>query len=64
MSEWMNRLIKKHTCKFCNEKMNKKEIYTVHMDTADGAHTIELCQKCAEGVDSFLASVESLRDMS
>jgi RNase P subunit RPR2 len=62
MGKWMDKLIKKHTCKFCDKKLNSKEIYRVNMDTLEGPHTMTLCEPCAMDLDSFLKEVEEARN--
>ena len=61
MSEWMRKLIQKHTCMNCEKKLNRKEIYSVHMDTAEGPHTVTMCEPCAMEFDAFLKKVEDAR---
>lgn len=61
MSKWMEKLIAKHTCTFCDKKINKKEIYTVNLDTADGSHTMNACEPCAMEFDEVLKQIEEAR---
>ena len=62
MSEWMKKLINKHTCKFCDKKLDKKDIYTVHMDTLEGPHSITLCEPCAMDFDKVLKEIEDIHN--
>lgn len=62
MSKWMEKLINRHTCRFCKKKLNKKEIYTVNMDTIEGPHTMILCEPCATDFDAMLKMVEDSRN--
>lgn len=62
MSEWMKRLIGKHTCHFCDKKLDKKEIYTINMETAEGPHTISSCEKCAMEFDEVLKQIEGVHN--
>lgn len=61
MSEWMSRLIAKHTCFICEKKLNKKEIYTVTMDTLEGPHSVTMCEEHAMEFDSILKDIEEVR---
>jgi len=60
MSKWMEKLIKKHTCNMCSAKIDKKEIYTVNLDTLDGPHSMTLCEKCAMEFDDMLKDLEEV----
>ena len=60
MSEWMDRLIKKHTCGFCDKKLNKKEIYTINMDTGEGPHKMTSCETCAMEFNDVLVELEKI----
>jgi len=60
MSEWMKKLIAKHTCVFCEKKLDKKNIYTINMDTLEGPHTVTSCEKCAMEFDQVLKGVEEV----
>ena len=62
MGKWMDRLIYNHTCKFCDKKLNKKEIYTVNIDTVEGPHTFILCEICADDFNEMLKAVEEGRN--
>jgi len=61
MSEWMKKLIEKHTCVFCDKKLNKKDIYKITMDTLEGPHTVTSCEKCAMEFDEVLKDIEEVR---
>jgi RNase P subunit RPR2 len=61
MSEWMGRLIKKHTCMNCEVTLNKDEIYSVHMETAEGPHTVQMCETCAMEFNDILEALEKVR---
>ena len=58
MSRWMDKLIGMHTCWNCQTKMNKKQIYSVDVDTADGPLNLKMCQICAKDVDDMLKDLE------
>jgi len=60
MSEWIKKLIEKHTCVFCEKKLDKKDIYTINMDTLEGPHTVTSCEKCAMEFDEVLKGVEEV----
>ena len=60
MSEWFNRLINKHTCHFCGKKLDKKEIYSITMDTLEGPHTVSSCAPCADDFDDILKAIEDV----
>lgn len=60
MSEWIKKLIEKHTCVFCEKKLDKKDIYTINMDTLDGPHSVTSCEKCAMEFDEVLKGVEEV----
>lgn len=62
MSEWFKRLIDKHTCHFCDKKLNKKEIYSITMDTAEGAHNVSACELCAKDFDDILKAIEDVHN--
>jgi len=60
MSEWMKKLIAKHTCVFCEKKLDKKNIYTINVDTFEGPHTVTSCEKCAMEFDQVLKGIEEV----
>lgn len=64
MRKWFEKLISSHTCKFCDKKLDKKEIYTVSMDTLEGPHTMVLCEVCAKDFDDVLKNIEEARNES
>lgn len=63
MSEWMKRLIGKHTveCFYCNEKVDKKLAFNVKLNTAEGLLTLKACEKCATDVNDVLKDIEEAR---
>jgi len=44
----------------CSAKIDKKEIYTVNLDTLDGPHSMTLCEKCAMEFDDMLKDLEEV----
>ena len=62
MSEWFKRLIVKHTCHFCDKKLDKKEIYSITMDTLEGAHTVSSCEACANDFNDILKAIEDVHN--
>lgn len=58
----MEKLIAKHTCNMCDKRINKKEIYTVHVDTLDGPLTLTICQACATDFDQALKEIEDIQN--
>mgnify|MGYP001574293079 FL=1 len=58
MSEWINRLVGMHKCWHCQTLMNKKEIYSVDVDTQDGPLNFKMCKTCAEEFDDMLKDLE------
>lgn len=62
MSEWFKRLIEKHTCVICDVKLNKKDLYTVIMDTAEGAHSVTMCETHALEFDEVLKAIEDVHN--
>jgi len=62
MSKWLSKLIEKHTCHFCGKKLDKKNIYTINMDTLEGPHTVVSCQPCADDFDDILKAIEDVHN--
>ena len=64
MSEWFKKLVQKNaeTCVFCEKPVDKKTVYSITMDTADGAHTIKACEPCALNFDKLLKDIEEARN--
>jgi len=62
MSKWMGKLINKHTCHFCEKKLDKKEIYTINMDTLEGPHKVSSCEKCAMEFDQVLKQIQEVHN--
>jgi hypothetical protein len=62
MSMWMNKLINKHTCHFCEKKLDKKDIYSINMDTLEGHHTVSACHDCAMEFDKILKDIEDIHN--
>lgn len=64
MSEWFKRLVHKNTetCIFCEKPVDKKTVYTITIDTADGAHTVKSCEPCALDFDKLLKDIEEARN--
>ena len=62
MSEWFKRLTQKNTftCVFCEKPVDKKEVYTITMDTAQGAHNVKSCEKCAMEFNEVLKDLEEV----
>lgn len=60
MSEWFKKLIHKNTetCIFCEKPVDKKTVYTITMDTANGAHEVKACEPCALDFDKILKELE------
>lgn len=60
MSEWFKKLISKNTdtCVFCKKPVDKKTVYTITMDTAQGTHQVKSCETCAKEFDEILKDLE------
>lgn len=58
MSEWIKKLIGAHTCFNCEKLMNKNEIYSVDLDTAEGPLNFKMCSACAGDFDDMLKELE------
>jgi len=58
MSKWMKRLIEKHTCFFCKETADRKDCFTINMDTLEGKHKVNICPKCANEFDDIMKELE------
>ncbi len=58
MSEWINKLVGMKKCWNCHSLLNKKQIYSVDVDTADGPLNLKMCQTCAEDLDDMLKDLE------
>lgn len=56
----MRRLIGQHTCYFCGYHVNKKEVYSVDVDTQDGPLNLKTCEECAVHVNEMLKELEEV----
>lgn len=59
---WIGNLIKKHTCTMCYNTIDKKDINTVTLNTAEGKHKMTVCQPCANELDEVLAAIEEAKN--
>lgn len=62
MSEWMKRLIKKHTCFYCGETVNKADIVKVKLDTGEGPHELTACEQCGKDLNKVLIEIEKVKN--
>ena len=62
MSEWMKRLIKKHTCFYCGEKVDKENLFKVKLQTADGPHEVTACKQCGKDLNEVLIEIEKVKN--
>jgi hypothetical protein len=62
MGEWIDKVIKKHTCFYCGAKIDKKDIFTVKLDTGEGPHNLSVCKPCAETLNDILKQVEDTKN--
>lgn len=64
MSEWFRRLIEKHTddCFYCLKKVDKKEAFSVKLNTSDGQVVLKTCPTCADDLNDILKKIEEARD--
>lgn len=64
MSEWMKRLIGKHTveCFSCKKVVDKKTAFIVKLDTAEGLIEINSCESCAKELDEILKAIEDIHN--
>tara|TARA_B110000977_G_scaffold15056_1_gene18571 strand:+ start:4151 stop:4363 length:213 start_codon:yes stop_codon:yes gene_type:complete len=58
MSTWIKKLIGMHTCWHCEKLMNRKDVYSVDVDTLDGPMNFKMCKPCAEDLDDMLKELE------
>jgi len=62
MSEWFKRLIKKHTCFYCGNTVDKANLYTVELNTAEGPHKLTACKQCGKDLDETLKTIEEIKN--
>lgn len=62
MSEWMKRLIKKHTCFYCEKKVDKADLFSIKLDTSEGPLELKACPTCADDLNDILKKIEEARD--
>lgn len=62
MSEWMSRFIKKHTCFYCEKTVDKKDIFNVKLETAEGPLELKACKDCANNLNEVLKELEDIRN--
>ena len=64
MSEWMKRLITKHTieCFNCKKKTEAKKVFTVEMNTDEGLVKLSACPECASDINEALKAVEDIHN--
>ena len=62
MSQWLKKLIDKNTftCVFCEKPVDKKTVFTITMDTAQGAHEVKSCEPCAKEFNEVLKDLEEV----
>jgi hypothetical protein len=62
MSEWFKKLTAKNTdtCIFCKKPVDKKTVYTITMDTAQGPHQVKSCEPCAKEFDEVMKDLEEV----
>lgn len=60
MSEWIKKLIGVHTCFNCKKYVDKKDIYSVDLDTLDGVLHLKLCPTCANEFDDMMKDLEEV----
>lgn len=64
MSEWMKRLIDKHTCEcfYCETQFDKKETFKLTVEMAEGQAEYDICPECAKDFDQILKGIEETRN--
>lgn len=62
MSNFIKKLIGLHTCFNCEQYINKKDVYSVDLDTMDGPLNLKLCQNCADDFDDMLKDLQEKLD--
>jgi transposase len=49
-------------CFNCGNKMKKKESWKLQMETADGPHTVELCDPCGKQFNELSKQISEVLD--
>ena len=49
-------------CFFCNESVQKKEAFTVNIDTSEGPLVLKTCKACAKEFDQVLEQIEEVKN--
>ena len=62
MSEWMKRFIKKHTCFYCGNTVDKANLFTVKLNTADGPLELKACKDCGKDLNETLKAIEEVKN--
>ena len=62
MSEWMKRLIKKHTCFYCGKTVDKADLFKVKLDTGEGPHELTACKQCGKDLNETLKAIEEAKN--
>lgn len=45
-------------CFFCDQKVKKKDQFTVSINTLQGKHEVKICPKCANDFDHIMKELE------
>lgn len=53
---WFRKVVK---CGLCKTKVRKKDTWQLHMNTADGPHTITACKDCADTMNQIKENIGS-----
>jgi hypothetical protein len=54
MKLWYRKVVK---CALCSEKTRKKDTWELHMNTAEGPHTIIVCKTCADTMNEIKGNI-------
>lgn len=60
----LSKLFKKKPklCFFCKVNLQKNETAKLQYSSADGLHTVDLCDECSKTFDNLADTIEELRD--
>lgn len=62
MSQWMKKLIEKHTekCFYCESILKPESSFVINMNTSEGPMDFKICPECAKDFDEIMKELEKI----
>lgn len=61
MINWLRSFFLTTECFYCKQTVDKKDVFDIKLDTAEGKHILKACPTCAVDINDVLKAIEEVK---